>query len=57
MVDTPTMKQYLAVISIHGTKSREMLLGRGISSKQIRRLAERAARRGFIDYGVAVDRG
>lgn len=52
-----TMDEYLKAVRDHGTDSREYLLAEGFHPRVIYAKAEKAARKGYIDYGVIADRG
>ena len=51
------MIHYLLIVAVHGTGSPEILYKRGFSYGYVMRKAEKAARKGYIDYGVVPERG
>lgn len=51
-----TMTQFLRAVDRHGVDAREALLAEGWHHKVILRKAEKAAGKGYTDYGVCADR-
>lgn len=51
-----TMQEFLEAVTDHGVSTPEVLITRGYHPKVIEAKAEKAARQGYINYGVAVDR-
>lgn len=51
-----TMLHFLAVVRDHRISTLEVLLAEGFHPKVIYAKAEKAARKGYTDYGVVADR-
>jgi hypothetical protein len=51
-----TMRHFLHVVWAYRTDAREQLLAEGFHPKVIEAKAEKAARKGYTEYGVVVDR-
>lgn len=51
-----TMAHFLAAVRDHVTDAREVLLAEGHHPNVVYAKAEKAARKGYTDYGVVADR-
>jgi predicted esterase len=50
------MKHFLEAVAEHRTVAREALLAEGYHHKVVYAKAEKAARKGYTDFGVVADR-
>jgi hypothetical protein len=56
MPERLTMTEFLTAVKYHKTTAREVLVGAGHHPNVVYAKAEKAARKGYTEYGVVADR-